>query len=97
MATLAAPATYARLINGLPEDDPLLAQAWGLVGLVHQVSEDWPAAGSHFWQRSRPQIGPVPGPADRPAAVEPRRGVLGVGATSGGSGRLRARPGNDAA
>jgi tetratricopeptide (TPR) repeat protein len=28
----------------LPEDDPLLAQAWGLVGLVHQASEDWPAA-----------------------------------------------------
>ena len=44
IATLAAPATYMRLINGLPEDDPLLAQAWGLVGLVHQVGEDWPAA-----------------------------------------------------
>ena len=33
-----------RLIDGLSEGDPLLAQAWGLVGLVHQVGEDWPAA-----------------------------------------------------
>ena len=98
IATLAAPATYARLINGLPEDDPLLAQAWGLVGLVHQVSEDWPAravrvSGSAHGRRSdrRRSL------ADRPAAVEPGRGMPGVGATPGGSGRLRARPGNDAA